>query len=106
MNYSRDWYQTPLVALTLILMCFSMAFSLTKKVCPEVCPKAQSEAQNCPACAILVDSDSTPVAYFHPSKEQRAASIILQTRPVTVPVSLEQRSRISRGPPFLFPHSR
>ena len=86
-------------------MCFSMTFSLTEKVCPEVCPKAQSETKNCPNCAVVVDLDSTPVAYFHASKEQQAASIVLQTRPVTIPLSLEQRSRISRGPPFLFAHS-
>jgi hypothetical protein len=82
-----------------------MTVSLTEKVCPEVCPKAQSETKNCPTCAVLVDLDSTPVAYFHPFLMQQAASTILQMRPVTVPPSLEKRSRTSRAPPFLCHHS-
>ena len=100
-NINESWYSMPLVTITLLSLCFSMSLPLTDQVCTDVCPTAQNELENCPSCAVLVDLDSTAVAYFFHSVEQQTASIIAPTRSVAIPLSLEKRSRISRGPPFL-----
>jgi hypothetical protein len=97
LNRNKVWYSVPSITLMLLTMCFGVSLSLTHEVCPE----AESKLENCPTCAVLVDSEFATVAYFDTSIVLQTASSIISTRSVAIPIPLEKRSHLSRGPPLL-----
>ena len=106
MNHKLSDNKRRFSLLLVFFMILTMCINASSYVSPSeqqdaCCPDTEIQIKNCLSCAILVDLEAVTVAFDDGSLLMQTASIFIATRSASIPLSLQIRFRISRGPPLL-----
>lgn len=99
---SKRRFSLLLVFFSILTMCINASSYVSPSEQQDACcPDTEIQIKNCLSCAILVDLEAVTVACDDGSFRMQTASVFIATRSASIPLTLEKRSRISRGPPLL-----